>query len=61
MNDLECPVCRSPALVYPSVLEDNHPVTCFRCGAFVFTYGELKQRVERALSSNPRLSRVSGC
>jgi hypothetical protein len=60
-DDLECPVCRSPALVYPSVLEDNYPVTCSRCGAFAFTYGELKQRVEQALSSYPRLSPISGC
>jgi hypothetical protein len=61
MNDLGCPVCRSPALVYPSVLEDDQPVKCAGCGAFVFTYGEFKQRVERALSSNPTLSRLSGC
>ena len=49
------------SLVYPRVLEANEPVTCASCGAFVLMYGELKERAERALSSSPTRSRVSGC
>jgi hypothetical protein len=41
-----CPVCGSPAFAYPKTLDDNHPVLCARCGAFVSTYGEMKQRDE---------------
>jgi transcription elongation factor Elf1 len=32
MDDFICPACGGPALVYPSVLEDNEPVTCANCG-----------------------------
>jgi hypothetical protein len=61
MNEFGCPVCLSPALVYPKVLEDDQPVTCADCGAFVSTYGELKRRAERAPSSKRTRVRVSGC
>jgi hypothetical protein len=44
MSDFRCPACRSFALVYPTVLDDDQPVACAGCGAFVSTYGELKQR-----------------
>ena len=59
MNEFGCPVCLSSALAYPKVLEDDQPVTCADCGAFVSTYGELKQRAEHA----PTLTNVgvSGC
>jgi len=61
MNEFGCPVCLSPALVYPKILEDDQPVVCAECGAFVSTYGELKRRAERAPSSTPTHVRVSGC
>jgi hypothetical protein len=61
MDEIECPVCLSPALVYPKVLEDDQPVTCFDCGAFVSTYGELKRRAERFSESKLTRVRVSGC
>jgi hypothetical protein len=61
MSELGCPVCLSPALVYPKVLEDDQPVTCSDCGAFVLTYGELKRRAERAPDSKLTRVRVSGC
>ena len=51
MDDFKCPACGGPALVYPSVLENSEPVKCGNCGEFVSTYGELKQRFERALPS----------
>jgi hypothetical protein len=28
MNEFGCPVCLSPALAYPKVLDDDQPVTC---------------------------------
>jgi hypothetical protein len=62
MDDFGCPACGSPALVYPSALEDHEPVACASCGEFVSTYGELKQRSERGVgSSNPSRGPVSGC
>jgi hypothetical protein len=41
MNEFGCPVCLSPALVYPKILEDDQPVACAECGAFVSTFGEI--------------------
>jgi hypothetical protein len=61
MNEFGCPVCLSPALVYPKVLEDDQPVMCAECGAFVSTYGELKRRAEHLPSSSPTHVGVSGC
>jgi hypothetical protein len=61
MNEFGCPVCRNAALAYPRVLEDDESVACAGCGAFVSTYGELKQRAERPLNSNPTRLPVSGC
>jgi hypothetical protein len=61
MTEFGCPVCLSSALAYPTVLNDDQPVTCSDCGAFVSTYGELKRRAERAPSSDPTDVTVSGC
>jgi hypothetical protein len=61
MNEFACPVCLSPALVYPKVLEDDQPVVCAECGSFVSTFGELKRRLEHAPSSSPTDVGVSGC
>jgi hypothetical protein len=61
MNEFECPVCLSPALAYPKILEDERPVVCAGCGAFVSMYGELKRRAERGPRSQPSRFRVSGC
>ena len=60
-NDFRCPACRSSALAYPKVLDDDQPVACAGCGAFVSTYGELKRRTERAPNANPPRFPVSGC
>jgi hypothetical protein len=61
MSHFGCPICRSFALVYPTALEDDQPVLCASCGAFVSTYAELKQRAERTANSNLPRSRLSGC
>jgi len=61
MTEFGCPVCLSSALAYPKVLNDDQPVTCFDCGAFVSTYGELKRRTERTPTSGPTGVAVSGC
>jgi hypothetical protein len=61
MTEFGCPVCLSSALAYPKVLNDDQPVTCADCGAFVSTYGELKRRAERTPSSNLTGVAVSGC
>jgi DNA-directed RNA polymerase subunit RPC12/RpoP len=42
--EVRCPACGSPAFVYPRELSDDKPVKCAACGAFVSTYGEMKQR-----------------
>jgi hypothetical protein len=60
MEDFKCPTCGSPALVYPKVLGDGEPVVSASCGAFVSTYGELKERFEQSLCSTRRRL-VSGC
>jgi hypothetical protein len=59
MDDFGCSVCGSRALAYPSVLEDQEPVQCASCRAFVSTYGDLKQRAER-VSGLARVP-ISGC
>jgi hypothetical protein len=43
-TELRCPACGSLAFRYPRVLNDDKPVSCAGCGAFVSTYGELRQR-----------------
>jgi ribosomal protein S27E len=45
-TEIRCPVCGSPAFIYPRVLDDDKPVICAGCGAFVSTYGEMKRRSE---------------
>jgi hypothetical protein len=61
MDDYGCPACGSAAVAYPRALEDDEPVMCSGCGAFVSLYGEFKKRTERVVQSeSPRLP-VSGC
>jgi DNA-directed RNA polymerase subunit RPC12/RpoP len=45
-NEIRCSICGSPAFMYPRVLDDDRPVICAGCGAFVLTYGEMKRRFE---------------
>ena len=61
MDNFECLTCGSPAVAYPRVLENDQPVACSRCGAFVSKYGEFKERAERAELSKPTRFPVSGC
>jgi hypothetical protein len=61
MDDFKCPNFGSPSLVYPKVLEDDEPVTCSSCGAFVLTYSELKRRSELAVASKSQRVPLSGC
>jgi hypothetical protein len=61
MKDFGCPACSSAALVYPKTLDDDQPVACAGCGAFISTYGELKRRAERVRSSTSTRAPVSGC
>jgi DNA-directed RNA polymerase subunit RPC12/RpoP len=44
--EVRCPACGSPAFVYPRVLDDDKPVKCAACAAFVSTYGEMKLQCE---------------
>jgi hypothetical protein len=60
MDDFKCLACGSPALVYPVVLRAGEPVACAKCGTFVSTYGELKERSERSADSTQRRM-ISGC
>jgi len=60
MDDLGCPACGSPALIYPRLLEEDEPVACSGCGTFVATYGEFKRRAELAQRSQPAGFQVSG-
>jgi uncharacterized Zn finger protein (UPF0148 family) len=46
ITEIRCPVCGSPAFKYPNVLNDDKPVICAGCGAFVSSYGEMKRRSE---------------
>jgi predicted RNA-binding Zn-ribbon protein involved in translation (DUF1610 family) len=43
-TEFRCPSCGSLAFRYPRVLDDDKPVLCAGCGAFVSTYGDLRQR-----------------
>jgi hypothetical protein len=61
MDDFGCPICESPALVYPKLLERDAPLTCANCGAFVLTYSELKRRSELAVTLNDLQAPLSGC
>jgi hypothetical protein len=61
MDDFECLVCGSPSVIYPRALEDDEPVACSGCGAFVSTYGEFKRRAELVQRSQPAGFQVSGC
>jgi hypothetical protein len=61
MDDFGCLVCGGAAVVYPRALEDNEPVACSGCGAFVAKYGEFKRRAEQAQHSQPAGFLVSGC
>ena len=45
-TEIRCPMCGSPAFMYPRVLEDDKPVICASCGAFVSTYGGMKRHSE---------------
>jgi hypothetical protein len=44
-TELRCPACGSLAFRYPKKLNDDKSVLCAGCGAFVSTYGELRQRL----------------
>jgi hypothetical protein len=44
-TELRCPACGSLAFRYPKILNDDKSVLCAGCGAFVSTYGELRQRL----------------
>jgi hypothetical protein len=61
MDGFECPDCGSPDVVYPKVLEDDEPVACAGCAAFVSTYREFKERAERVIGAEPNGARITGC
>jgi hypothetical protein len=46
LDPATCPACGSPAFFYPRVLDDDKPVMCAGCGAFISTYGEMRQRFD---------------
>jgi hypothetical protein len=37
LTEIRCPICGSPALRYPKVMNDDKPVICAGCGAVVST------------------------
>ena len=41
-----CPAYGSSAFIYPRLLDDDKPVKCPGCGAFVSTYGEMLRSSE---------------
>jgi hypothetical protein len=44
-----CSACGSLAFRYPRTLNDDKPVICAGCGAFISNYGEIRRRLgERA-------------
>jgi hypothetical protein len=45
VTELCCSACGSLALRYPKALNDDKPVICAGCGAFVSTYGEIRRRL----------------
>jgi hypothetical protein len=40
-TELSCSACGSLAFRYSRVLDDDKPVICAVCGAFISTYGEM--------------------
>ncbi len=61
MDDFRCTACGSPAVTFPKVLDERALVACAGCEQVVSTYGEFKQRAERAILLSPRRARVTGC
>jgi hypothetical protein len=61
MNELNCPVCGSPAVVYPRILDDAAAVKCAECAAFIANYGEFREHVERAIKMDPKGASGTGC
>jgi hypothetical protein len=61
VDDHVCPICGSPGVSYPKVLEDQAPVVCAGCARFVSTYGEFKRRAERTIAADPNRTRATGC
>ncbi len=61
MDDFECRVCGSVAVTYPKIFDDDAPVACAGCAEVVSSYGEFKQRAERAIRASSRRGRVTGC
>ena len=45
-DELCCSACGSLAFRYPRALNDDKPVLCAGCGAFISTYGEIKRRLD---------------
>jgi hypothetical protein len=58
MDAFGCSYCGSHALNYPKSLQDEEPVVCAKCGKYISTYGEIKQRADQADRVN---ARSSGC
>jgi hypothetical protein len=43
-TELCCSACGSLDFRYPKALNDDKPVICAGCGAFISSYGEIKRR-----------------
>jgi hypothetical protein len=61
MDDFECRLCGSVAVIYPKTFADDAPVACAGCANVVSSYGEFKQRAQRVIGANRRCGRVTGC
>ena len=44
-TELCCSACGSLAFRYPKALNDDKPVICAGCGAFISSYREIKRRL----------------
>jgi len=61
VDEFVCRLCGSPAVVYPRVLDDDEPVACAGCAAFVSSFREFKERAERALRASLNGAPITGC
>jgi hypothetical protein len=57
-DDLACPNCESPSVVYPDSSDDG-PVVCGACGTFLASLGQYRQSLQRDAGTSG--VRITGC
>jgi uncharacterized Zn finger protein (UPF0148 family) len=58
-NDLACPSCDSPSVVYPEGSDDG-PVVCGTCGTFLATLAQFRQFLNRQSAASEEQT-TTGC